>query len=66
MDPKPILLTGASGALGRMLARELGAAGFTLRIDSTRSPPRAGAKVGLHVRPEHVHWFDSTSGQRVG
>ena len=27
MDKKPILLTGASGALGRMLARELGAAG---------------------------------------
>ncbi len=32
MHPKPILLTGASGALGRMLARELGAAGFTLRL----------------------------------
>ena len=29
---KPILLTGASGALGRMLAREVGAAGFTLRL----------------------------------
>jgi uronate dehydrogenase len=32
MHPKPILLTGASGALGRMLARELGAAGFILRM----------------------------------
>lgn len=29
---KPILLTGASGALGRMLARELAAAGHTLRL----------------------------------
>lgn len=29
---KPILLTGASGNLGRMLARELSAAGFTLRL----------------------------------
>jgi sn-glycerol 3-phosphate transport system ATP-binding protein len=50
----------------RLVYGHLGGAGFTLRIDSTRSPPRAGAKVGLHVRPEHVHWFDSTSGQRVG
>ncbi|GGG45904.1 uronate dehydrogenase [Caldovatus sediminis] len=30
--PKPVLLTGASGNLGRMLARELGAAGWTLRL----------------------------------
>jgi len=29
---KPILLTGASGALGRVLARELAAAGWTLRL----------------------------------
>ena len=46
MHPKPILLTGASGALGRMLARELGAAGFTLRMTDIQPfpdplPPRA-------------------------
>jgi uronate dehydrogenase len=46
MHPKPILLTGASGALGRMLARELGAAGFTLRLTDIQPfpdplPPRA-------------------------
>lgn len=29
---KPVLLTGASGALGRVLARELGAKGWTLRL----------------------------------
>jgi uronate dehydrogenase len=29
---KPVLLTGASGALGRVLARELGQAGWTLRL----------------------------------
>jgi uronate dehydrogenase len=29
---KPVLLTGASGALGRILARELGQAGWTLRL----------------------------------
>ncbi|UPY36105.1 NAD(P)-dependent oxidoreductase [Sediminicoccus sp. KRV36] len=32
MVQKPVLLTGASGALGRMLARELTAAGMTLRL----------------------------------
>lgn len=39
MHPKPILLTGASGALGRMLARELGAAGFTLRMTDIQPFP---------------------------
>jgi uronate dehydrogenase len=29
---KPVLLTGASGGLGRQLARNLGAAGWTLRL----------------------------------
>jgi uronate dehydrogenase len=32
MPQKPVLLTGASGALGRLLARNLGAAGWTLRL----------------------------------
>jgi uronate dehydrogenase len=32
MDKKPVLLTGASGNLGRMLAKELGAAGYELRL----------------------------------
>jgi uronate dehydrogenase len=43
---KPILLTGASGNLGRMLARELAAAGHTLRLTDIAPfpdplPPRA-------------------------
>jgi uronate dehydrogenase len=46
MHDKPILLTGASGALGRMLAKELAAAGFTLRLTDIAPfpdplPPRA-------------------------
>ena len=32
IPPKPVLLTGASGALGRLLARELAAQGWTLRL----------------------------------
>lgn len=47
MHEKPVLLTGASGALGRMLARELAAAGFALRLTDIAPfpdplPPRAG------------------------
>ena len=43
---KPILLTGASGNLGRVLARELGAQGWTLRLTDILPfpdalPPRA-------------------------
>jgi uronate dehydrogenase len=44
---KPVLLTGASGNLGRMLARELAALGWTLRLTDIAPfpdplPPRAG------------------------
>ena len=39
MTEKPILLTGASGALGRMLAHELAAAGFTLRLTDIQPFP---------------------------
>ena len=49
----------------RLVYGRLGGAAFTLRIDSTRSPPRPGSTIGLQVRPEHLHWFDITSGQRV-
>jgi uronate dehydrogenase len=36
---KPVLLTGASGALGRMLARALGAAGWQLRLTDIAAFP---------------------------
>jgi sn-glycerol 3-phosphate transport system ATP-binding protein len=29
-------------------------------------PPKPGELVSLRVRPEHLHWFDSASGQRLG
>ena len=41
------------------------AAGFTLRLDATLPPPKPGAAVGLGVRPQHLHWFDSHTGQRL-
>jgi sn-glycerol 3-phosphate transport system ATP-binding protein len=36
---------------------------FTLRIEGTLTPPAMGSTV--HITPEHVHWFDASSKQRV-
>jgi len=50
----------------RLVYGRLGGAAFTLRVDSTRTPPRTGHAVALQVRSEHLHWFDSSTGKRVG
>ena len=49
----------------RLVYGHVGGAGFTLRLDATLPPPKPGDTVGLHVALEHLHWFDSGSGQRV-
>ena len=49
----------------RLVYGRLGDAAFTLRIEGTRTPPKAGETVQLLVTPEHMHWFDASSGQRV-
>ena len=49
----------------RLVYGHLGGASFTLRIDGTDVPPRPGDTVHLHVAPQHLHWFDATTGQRV-
>ncbi|MDP2007164.1 MAG: sn-glycerol-3-phosphate import ATP-binding protein UgpC [Rubrivivax sp.] len=49
----------------RLVYGRLGKASFTLRLDATLPPPRPGDTVPLHVPAEHLHWFDSGSGQRV-
>ncbi len=49
----------------RLVYGHLGDAAFTVRLDATLPPPRPGDVVGLHVAPEHLHWFDSDTGQRV-
>ena len=38
---------------------------FTLRIDGTLTPPKPGETVRLSVPPQHLHWFDSSTGARV-
>jgi sn-glycerol 3-phosphate transport system ATP-binding protein len=50
---------------GKLGNGEKGAA-FTLRIEATLVPPKPGDTVRLSVQPEHLHWFDSSTGQRVG
>ncbi|MFO1217499.1 MAG: sn-glycerol-3-phosphate import ATP-binding protein UgpC [Burkholderiaceae bacterium] len=49
----------------RLVHGRLGGAPFTLRIEGTLVPPRAGETVRLHMPPAHLHWFDPASGQRV-
>jgi len=49
----------------RLIYGRLGDAAFTLRIDATLVPPRPGDTINLHLPPQHLHWYDSTTGQRV-
>ena len=49
----------------RLVYGRLGAAPFTLRIEATLTPPRAGATVAMQVEAQHLHWFDRATGQRV-
>jgi sn-glycerol 3-phosphate transport system ATP-binding protein len=51
---------------GRLGGSRLGTGRFTLRLDATLPAPRPGDTVPLHVQPERLHWFDSSTGQRVG
>jgi len=50
----------------RLLHGRVGAAPFTLRLDGTLAPPRAGERLALHAGAERLHWFDPASGARVG
>ncbi len=50
----------------RLVYGRLGDTLFTLRIEATRPAPRLGETVRLHVSGEHLHWFDSANGLRVG
>jgi sn-glycerol 3-phosphate transport system ATP-binding protein len=49
----------------RLVYGRLGDAAFTLRIDGSLPPPRAGQTLALQVQPQQLHWFDAQSGQRV-
>ena len=49
----------------RLVYGHLGGSNFTLRLDATLVPPRPGDTVRVHVALERLHWFDSSTGQRV-
>ncbi|WP_395703408.1 sn-glycerol-3-phosphate import ATP-binding protein UgpC [Aquabacterium sp.] len=49
----------------RLVYGRLGQVLFTVRLDATLPSPRLGETVRLEVTPEHLHWFDAGSGQRV-
>ena len=49
----------------RLVHGHVGDSAFTLRIDATLPPPRAGETVQLAVNAEHLHGFDVATGRRV-
>ncbi len=49
----------------RLVYGHLGDTMFTLRMESTRPPPKPGDTVMLGALAAHVHWFDATTGKRV-
>ena len=49
----------------RLVYGHLGDTMFTLRMESTRPPPKPGDTVMLGALATHVHWFDAATGKRV-
>ena len=49
----------------RLVYGQLGAGLFTLRIDATLQPPKPGDVVSVRAQPEHLHWYDASTQQRV-
>jgi sn-glycerol 3-phosphate transport system ATP-binding protein len=58
-------MLGAERLVYGKLGAAQGGATFTLRIEATLAPPRPGDTVRLSVQPEHLHWFDRSTGQRA-
>jgi sn-glycerol 3-phosphate transport system ATP-binding protein len=50
----------------RLVYGQLGDKPFTVRIDATLTPPTVGSTLQLAVEPQHLHWFDPQTQQRVG
>jgi sn-glycerol 3-phosphate transport system ATP-binding protein len=49
----------------RLVYCRLGDAAFTVRLDATLTPPVAGQMLTVAVEPQHLHWFDPGTQQRV-
>ena len=49
----------------RLVYARLGESLFTVRIDATLAPPAPGDTLSVLMKPEHLHWFDPVTQQRV-
>ena len=49
----------------RLVYGRVGETLFTVRLDATLAPPKVGDLVTLTTTPEHLHWFDAGTRQRV-
>ena len=49
----------------RLVYGQLGQGLFTVRIDATLPPPKPGDVVAVRTQPEHLHWYDARTQQRV-
>ncbi|MEO8925051.1 MAG: TOBE domain-containing protein, partial [Caldimonas sp.] len=49
----------------RLVYGLIGEALFTVRLDATLVPPKAGDLVAITASPEHLHWFDTTTTARI-
>jgi sn-glycerol 3-phosphate transport system ATP-binding protein len=59
-------MLGAERLIHGRLGASTGAAQLTVRVESTSHNAVAGQVLQLAAQPEHMHWFDAQSGQRVG
>ncbi|MDH4391321.1 MAG: sn-glycerol-3-phosphate import ATP-binding protein UgpC [Aquabacterium sp.] len=50
----------------RLVHGRLGGGLFTVRVDAMRTPPFIGQVLRMRAPPTHLHWFDATTGLRVG
>ena len=49
----------------RLVYGQVGGVLFTIRVDATEKPPKAGDVVSLQAAPAHLHWFDAATQQRL-
>jgi len=49
----------------RLVHGRIGTLPFTVRQDSTLTPPRIGDTVSLHMASGHLHWFDAATQRRL-
>ena len=50
----------------RLVYTRLGDSLFTVRMNATLMHPKLGDTVKLRVTPEHLHWFDAQTHERIG